>query len=494
MKPTSPPELRRLVYTLLIAIAVAAVVGRIASVERLYEPSLSLSPAEVEAGVQSERGKWPSIRPDPMPTHGSNDRSRWDTVRALVEDGTYAIGRRDPDAVTPTNPYGDAGLIADEGWKTVDKVFKDGKFYSSKPPLLPTLAAAEYWVLKRYLGWHMVVRRWLVVRVILLTFNALPFLGYLALIALLAERFGASDWGRIFVVAAAAFGTLVTPFLNTFNNHTVAACAAAAALYAAVRAAERPGWTWFALTGLAAGFTTANELPAAALAAALLVFLLRRNVVWTLAAFLPALLLPIAALLWTNYLALGQWTPAYGEFGSPWYEYPGSHWAKVPGEVKHGIDWAAYNGEPKTVYAFHMLLGHHGLFSLTPVFLLSFIGMIAASGRCLRDFRARTLTPFNELAAWSLTVSVVVVAFYIRHPSANYGGWTAGMRWFIWLTPLWLMALIPAADFLAPRRWGRWLGLLLLAVSVFSATYPEANPWRHPWLYNWLESLGYVHY
>jgi len=44
-------------------------------------------------------------------------------------------------------------------------------------------------------------------------------------ICALAERYGATDWGRLFVVAAAAFGTLLTLFLITFNNHVPAAFA-----------------------------------------------------------------------------------------------------------------------------------------------------------------------------------------------------------------------------------------------------------------------------
>ena len=35
-----------------------------------------------------------ATRPTPSPTFSSNDRSRWAMVRALVDNGTFAIGRR----------------------------------------------------------------------------------------------------------------------------------------------------------------------------------------------------------------------------------------------------------------------------------------------------------------------------------------------------------------------------------------------------------------
>jgi hypothetical protein len=50
------------------------------------------------------------------------------------------------------------------------------------------------------------------------------------------------------------------------------------------------------------------------------------------------------------------------------------------------------------------------------------------------------------------------------------------------------------ADWLAGRRWGRWLGYGLLAVTVFSVSYRLWNPWRHPWLYDAMESGGWIAY
>jgi hypothetical protein len=137
--------LRRLVCSLLITVIAAAVAGRILAVVRVYEPQFYREKDDPD----ETRGPWPEKRPRPMSTIGANDRSRWATVRALVDDGTYAIGHRDPSAATPDNPYGDVGIVFEDGWQTIDKVFPPGQpnFYSSKPPLLPTLLAGEYWLL-----------------------------------------------------------------------------------------------------------------------------------------------------------------------------------------------------------------------------------------------------------------------------------------------------------------------------------------------------------
>src|SRR5262249_34709658 len=81
----------RTIAAILITVAVGGVAGRILSVARLYDPGL----ARAEGETNSKLGRWRPTRPEPMPTHGDNDRSRWDTVRALADNGTYVIGHRD---------------------------------------------------------------------------------------------------------------------------------------------------------------------------------------------------------------------------------------------------------------------------------------------------------------------------------------------------------------------------------------------------------------
>ncbi len=529
------PSSRSLVYTLLITVAVAAVAGRIFVAERVFEPSIP------------NPKKWPEERPRPMPMFGSNDISRWATVRALVDEGTYVVGRRDRQSVvvavvsplagrngieaailTQAGYYvrtkkSDSGIITEPGWGSVDKVLHPSKleFYSSKPPLLATLLAGLYWLLQLVTGWTLAEQPFAVVRTIVFLVNGVPFLVYLILMCRLVERFGRTDWGRYFVLAGACFATLVTPFAITLNNHTIATFSVVFALYPAIKIMERtpsalargerlngdPAWYLFSLAGFFAAFTACSELPAAAFAVALfgiLVWLVPKR---TVLFFVPAAVIPLAAFVLTNYLAVGQLRPAYSEFGGPWYEYEGSHWRKpVEGETRTGIDWARLR-ETRAEYAFHLLLGHHGLFSLTPVWVLAVWGMLRFSlVDFLRWLRPKTLeqaqsqsarnppSPIqNLLCGLTLFLTVVVVGFYL-FKSDNYGGWTCGLRWLMWLSPFWLLCLIPIADRLGEIRWGRGLAYVLLAVSIFSASYPAWNPWRHPWLYRLLEALGWPGY
>jgi hypothetical protein len=197
----------------------------------------------------------------------------------------------------------------------------------------------------------------------------------------------------------------------------------------------------------------------------------------TLVAYLPTFLIVAAAFFATNWLAHDSLAPPYAH--KEWYDYPESYWNN-----RQGID----EGEPlRATYALNVLVGHHGIFSLTPIWILSVWGTAAW---LLSSDRSR-----RELAALVGAIAVVCLAFYIgflpQH-ERNYGGMTSGFRWMFWCAPLWLVVMIPAADRLARSTIGQAIAAVLLSFSVLSASYPTWNPWTHPWLYNWMHWCGLV--
>ncbi len=472
-------DLRRAFYLLLGLAAVGAAAARVCGTELAFEPSRFAPPAGGYglAGENRVLRPWPAERPEPTPFFYSNDRSRWATVRALVDEGTYVIGRHTPD--------GDRGIVFEGDYASIDKVRHPttGAYYSSKPPLFATLVAGEYWLLKHALGWDIGRDRWPVAIAILLTWNVLPFAVYLVVLARLLERHAATDFGRLFGFAVAAGGTFLVTFAPTLNNHTPGAvCTLFAVAPLLSGAPTRQG---LLLGGFFAGFAVTFDLPAAALLGGLggLVLLACR---WRAAWFALGAAVPLLALLLTNYLAFGFVEPVYSRFDSAWYRYPGSHWSRIGTPAGRGIDFLH---EPVWVYAFHVVLGHHGWFSLTPAWLVGLVGVWAAGRRPSGWLSA------GWLARLTAAVTLVVVAFYLtRTDSRNYGGNSACARWLVWLTPLWVLAAAAGADALGRRRRGRWACGLALAASAFSATYASWNPWRPPWPQQLLFTLGMIDY
>ena len=488
------------------------------------------------------------------PMLSANDRSRWCTVRALVEDGTYAIDRM----VTIKDP-----ATGRRYWKSIDMVRHrgpDGRehYYSSKPPLFPTLLAGQYWVIRALTGATFEDESFFIMRVMLVITNVVPLLVYFAVLWRLVDRLATTDAARLYAMAAATWGTFLTTFAVTMNNHLPAAICVllTTALTLQIWWGERRWW-YFVGAGLCSAFAVANELPALSFFACIAVALLWQAPRQACLAFAPAALLVAGGFVGTNYLAHGTVVPAYGhrsdgpvvatvsrdvapeldqEILTPdvravmqqagvrlsdetvvqryrpgarwsiwdrqghqryvmvaapdeieirqwnnWYDYRGSYWITE----RQGVD----RGEAsRGVYTLHVLLGHRGIFSLTPLWLLSLVGVVLL----MRSNRPG----WAGFACMVLALTVVCLVFYLSRSTIdrNYGGVSCGFRWVFWFTPLWLLCLVPAADRYLRSRRGRMIALLLLLISVFSATYAAANPWSQPWLFDLGTYAGWWQY
>ena len=484
------------VYLLLMALAAGHMAGRILAVNstnvskwsearieervkqfREQQVASGTSGDELEARVADRRKELEEKIGMERPFLSANDRSRWLTIRSLVEKGTYEVD----------------DFFREPRWDSIDMVSHKGRdgeqhYYSSKPPLLATLLAGEYWLIHKLTGHTLGSHPYEIGRFMLLSFNIPLMLLMFYLVAKLAEQLGTGNWGRLFVVATATMATLLTTFANTLNNHIWGAASAAVAIYCYVKIArgERTsGWTFF-LCGLATAFTFANELPAASLLALLGLFLLVRDWKRTLMFGVPGVAVVLAAYFGTNYIAHDTLIPPYAHRSQTdpekdWYTYSyekdgrviQSYW-----QNRQGIDI----GEPEVgTYIFHCLIGHHGIFSLTPVWILAMAGLGMWS---LRGDRLR-----RELALGILALTIICFVFFMLRPQIdrNYGGMTSGLRWMFWFTPLWLVGMLPAVEWMGKTRIGRGVALVLLAASALSVTYPTWNPWVQPWIYNAME-------
>ncbi len=485
---------RQAVYALLIALSLGHAAGRLLAVNSVdnsrLEGYLNQKNPERERKLQ-------------RPFLSSNDRSRWATVRSLVEHGTYAI-----DAIQDQPGWDTIDMVQHEGW--------DGTahLYSSKPPLLATLVAVPYWLIHTSTGWTLGDHPYVIGRSLLVVLNLGSLAALFCLLSVMVDMLGSSDWGRYFVMATATFATFLSTFAVVLNNHLFAAASAAACLFAGLRIAiqgdRRP--RTFATCGFFAAFSAACELPALSLFALAGLVLLWRFPRPTITAFVPASLIVVAAFFATNYIAHQSVRPPYMHRSETdpddnWYVFTyerGGRQRQSYWSHPNGID----RGEAsRSTYAVHMLVGHHGVFSLTPVWLMSFLGMGLWIGKrptgpvdavdpsdANDAHQAERNGVVQVLAMMIALISVTCIVFYVMRPQAerNYGGMTSGFRWLFWLAPLWLVALVPAADAFGRRRATRGAALLLVAWSALSAAYPTWNPWTHPWITNLFLHLDWV--
>ncbi|EMI44114.1 hypothetical protein [Rhodopirellula sp. SWK7] len=303
-----PREKRIRMHMVLIAVSLALVAGRIAVVVNPEGDSAFLS---------------------------ANDRSRWVSVAAVVEKNTFAID----DLITIRGERGH------RLWDTIDKVRHvgaDGRlhYYSSKPTLLTTMVAGVYWVVHQATGLSMTEHPIYVPRLLLLMINLPVMAVFLITMVLSIEWSSASDFAKRLAVTAGCFGTMLTPFAISLNNHLFAAAATSLTLYIYLHASEkvhdsfagltyRPRfWPW-AVAGGSAAFAVACELPALSmfvLWGALFGILIPRSI----PGFLIGAVVVAVGIFGTNHWAHQSWRTPYAHRGV--------------GESVEEFDWQAEPG------------------------------------------------------------------------------------------------------------------------------------------------------
>ncbi|WP_437185557.1 hypothetical protein SH668x_002668 [Planctomicrobium sp. SH668] len=399
----------------------------------------------------------------------ANDRSRWCTVYSIVEQNKYEIDE----------------IRQVPGWDTIDIVRHNDHFYSSKPPLLPRIVAELYRSIKFVTGWTLLDHRDEIVRICLFLINIVPMGIALAYFSKFIGTYTRDPWSHIFIVATACFGAMYLPYLTVFNNHTPAVVAAMVAIPLAVQIVvdmRQSVWRYF-VCGLFTAFCVCNELPAALFGVAIFFMLFHESPVKTLSGFFPAALIVLVAFFLTNYEATGSWQPFYAKYGTETYNFVfegvPSYWTNP-----RGIDRPR---DSTAVYLLHCTFGHHGIFSLSPIFLVMPAGWFFPS-----IYLRSSLSKFQILGA---VLTVVTLGFYLtKTENYNYSGVSVALRWMLWLIPFWLMALIPSFNILGKRIWFRRLTMGLLGISIFSAYYPANSPWAQNWIYQLMANSRLMDY
>ena len=135
--------------------------------------------------VQSSTGE--------VPFHSANDRSRWCTIAALAVNGTYEIDdvleMRDPETNRRT-------------WYSIDLVRHRGEdgqqhYYSSKPPLLPTIYSWVYMGVRSTTQATLINDTFFVAKFMLVIVNLLPLLAFWTLMVVWLGKHLDDPWSVV---------------------------------------------------------------------------------------------------------------------------------------------------------------------------------------------------------------------------------------------------------------------------------------------------------
>jgi hypothetical protein len=380
----------------------------------------------------------------------ANTGSRYATIESLVDYGTFHIDK---------SRY----------VRTIDKYKVGNNYISSKPPALPAFGAGVYWVYRELTGKTIARYEGDVVRTVSFWTGGVCHILFLICFYRLSHLLFRRKLAVIVAMAGASFAYLGVGYATHINNHSTAAALAVGGLYYAVRirlGRDVRAWHW-PLSGLLLGILPAVDLPGLAITGAVFLYLLTHDRKKTLLWFLPALLPGIFVHLALTYYISGSFKPFY--FNRELKTFKEFYFRKAA-----GLD-GLY--EPKTTYAFNVLFGHHGLFSMTPLYLFGLWELVRSIKK--RRFFAESLVILASVLAF--------VGFFIMR-SHNYGGWAVGMRHLVPIMPLLLLCFGMWVDRVRLTRLLWALVVLAFSVSCFNVQDALDSPFQYSIWHNWLEN------
>jgi hypothetical protein len=378
---------------------------------------------------------------------GWNQNSRFDLVRAITERHTLSI-----------DAYHE---------NTHDKAFANGHYYSDKAPGVALLAvpiALATTPVLHIAGADPESPRGLVAISYFATIFtiALPMAAACSVLFLIATRLGASTGGAEFAALATGLATPMWAYSTLFWGHALAGACLVFAFAAALQLASSLGTpkdlAWATAAGLAAGWATVTEYPAAP--ATLVIALFAEAIVWKegwarrwrIAAGLALGALPcVTVLLIYQGVAFGSaFRPSYSYYPAgafPW--------------MKHGYMGLTY---PRIDVALKLLFNcRRGLLFAGPAVLAAPFGL-----RYLWKDRG------TRAAAAAVTA---IAAYYFLFNSSFPGipGWSYGPRYLSPSLPLLCLGLAAIWDH-GPHYWRKLLATLAICGGLFTLLAVSTTP------------------
>ncbi|HWU86997.1 MAG TPA: hypothetical protein VN253_06970, partial [Kofleriaceae bacterium] len=371
--------------------------------------------------------------------HSANELPRVYLVKAMVEDGTFAIDR---------------GVARWGG--TADVSPWGGHQYSNKAPGSSMLVVPAYAAVHAVAGEPSLAATMWLCRVIA---GVIPMLLFLPLLARFLARWAEPPVVRL-VLVAYALGSMAMTYSILYISHQLAAvCVGSAWVLALEHAEGKRRLRAMAAAGFLAGAGVLVEYQAAFALPPLAVHVIvalrgrpRREVMRALGAAAAAAAIPIAALLAYHAACFGDPLRTGYDASQTFAEFHQRGFLGIT-----ALRWEAFRGST--------IAPDNGLVALAPWWLLALPGGVLL-------WRA------GQRGVVMVCGSIAVI-YLLFISSINFwrGGWSVGPRYITVMLPF-LLPLVTAAVAAARRRWwllGAAAGTMVVGVAIYAAaaaTFP----------------------
>jgi hypothetical protein len=364
---------------------------------------------------------------------GWNENTRFDLVRAIVDDHSIAIDR----------------FHANTG----DKASYGGHFYSDKAPGLSLFAVPLYAMVRLFRGLFATEHAFIVIATYVVTVLTVGVAGAATgvLVYRAGRRFGATPSGALVASTGYGLGTIVFPFSTMFFGHQLAAFLLFFAFMLAWESKDEPArWKSFCVP-IALGAAVLVEMPTAPAALGLLAYHL---------GFKPSRrTLLVAALAAIPVLGLGAYLMA--AFDSPLrvgYDLLANPASRDEMHT-HGAFGLTY---PHIGVMAELMLGRYrGLLPYSPILLLAIPGfLVALSPDVTTDAAPPEVREERRRAAKAALFVCIYFVLFVSSYTWWQGGSSFGSRHLVPMLPFFATPIA----LVTTRRPG--LGLALLVPSV----------------------------
>ena len=343
--------------------------------------------------------------------------SRYLTIESIVEDGDFIIDERHQ--------------------ATGDKIYREGHYYSSKPPILSVAASSIYYITHNFFGqdfpetgintrseyFHSIYPT---VYVANLIFVGLPFLFLLFYFYKTLKLFYIKSRYHLPLILGLGLGSLLFTYSVTFNNHVIAGSLLFIGFYYLLLI-KKFNYKfddinkYLFLSGLFTSLSAVIDLPTGLTFFALffVYFFLKLGFRKILYYIGPALII-FSLHLYFNYQAFGGFLPAQA------YE---DYWIGPDGEL---VLIHFFRDHSWYTLLFNIFIGTNGFFIYTPLLLLPLYSIYKI---------IKEKSEFIWEALMIVFGFIILILFYINL-AKDYGGGAYGYRWFIAIAPLFYFFII----------------------------------------------------
>lgn len=307
----------------------------------------------------------------------------------------------------------------------------------------------------------------------------LPLLAiFFAAMSACIEKVGSSNWSRYCCVAIACYATMLLPLTSSLNSLLPAATATAVTMWLYLHVADRLEELFVlslkhcAIAGFTAVLAGGFDVLAAIMIVPWLVLFARldRDVVKP---FLAGAALGLAFTVGSFGIGMLGTKAQTGGFQDG---FTLAATATVGDAIVADSD--VTQNEPsvsRISRAMHGLVGHHGLFSLTPLWLL--LPLAFTRGMQLEPAEFRRLT----VAVITVSIACFLVALGFAFLGQGRSQQVYLSR-LVWMIPLWLLMLAPLIQELSDSRLGKLIVIALASNCVLSAVFAFPAVSKSPWL------------